>query len=112
MAGWVLWALCGTIAGVAVGGAPFLAQLLGIKASQAGLVAIAVGLIAATRALNVIGTKLLARVAIFGFTCELLGAIAVGAYLLTAARRQSFAVLFQSFSLGNGHYFFRRFERS
>jgi amino acid transporter len=107
MAGWVyLWALCTTIAGVAVGGAPFLAQLLNIKASQTGLVAIAVALIAATTALNVSGTKLLARVAMFGFICELLGAIAVGAYLLTVARRQSFAVLFKSFGLGNGHYFY------
>lgn len=107
MAGWVyLWALCTTIAGVAVGGAPFLAELLGIKASQVGLVAIAVALIAATTALNVSGTKLLARVAMFGFICELLGAIAVGAYLLTVARRQSFAVLFKSFGLGHGHYFY------
>src|SRR5215472_12252509 len=45
MAGWVyLWALCSTIAGVAVGGAPFLAQLLGINPTPAQLVAIAVGL--------------------------------------------------------------------
>ena len=72
MAGWVyLWALFTTIAGVAVGGAPFLAQLLGINAGQAGEVAIAVGLIVVTTALNVSGTKLLARVAMFGFICEL-----------------------------------------
>jgi amino acid transporter len=107
LAGWVyLWALFMTIAGVAVGGAPFLAQLLGVKAGQAGEVAIAVALIVTTTALNVSGTKLLARVAMFGFICELLGAIAVGAYLLTVARRQSFAVLFQGFGLGNGHYFY------
>jgi len=32
MAGWVyLWALCSTIAGVAVGGAPYVAQLLGLS---------------------------------------------------------------------------------
>lgn len=106
MAGWVyLWALCTTIAGVAVGGAPFVAELLGIKTGQGGLVALAVLLIAATTALNVSGTKLLARVAMIGFICELLGAIVVGAYLLTVARRQSFGVLFQSFGLGNGHYF-------
>jgi amino acid transporter len=107
MAGWVyLWALCTTISGVAVGGAPFLAELLGIHAGKGGEVAIAVCLIAVTTALNVSGTKLLARVAMFGFICELLGAIAVGAYLLTVARRQSFGVLFQNFGLGNGHYFY------
>jgi amino acid transporter len=105
MAGWVyLWALCATIAGVAVGGAPYVAQLFGIKTNQAGEVAIAALMIAGTTALNVSGTKLLARVAMFGFICELLGAIVVGGYLLTVARRQSFGALFQTFNLGNGHY--------
>ncbi len=106
MAGWVyLWALCTTIAAVAVGGAPYVAQLLGIQVGQAGEVAIAVAMIVGTTALNVSGTKLLARVAMFGFVCELLGAIVVGGYLLLVARHQSFHVLFQSFGLGsNGHY--------
>ena len=106
MAGWVyLWALCSTIAGVAVGGAPYVAQLLGINVGQAGEVAIAVAMIVSTTALNVSGTKLLARVAMFGFICELVGAIVVGGYLLVVARHQSFSALFQSFGLGNGHYF-------
>lgn len=105
MAGWVyLWALCTTIAAVAVGGAPYLAQLLGIKVSQAGEVAIALVMIVGTTALNVSGTKLLARVAMFGFICELLGAIVVGGYLLVTARHQDFGVLFQSFGLGHGNY--------
>ncbi len=106
MAGWVyLWALCSTIAGVAVGGAPYVAQLLGLNVGQAGEVAIALVMIVGTTALNVSGTKLLARVAMFGFICELVGAIVVGGYLLIMARHQSFHVLFQSFGLGNGHYF-------
>src|SRR6266446_3940295 len=106
MAGWVyLWALCTTIAAVAVGGAPYLAQLFGIQVGQVGEVVIAVTMIALTTALNVSGTKLLARVAMFGFICELLGAVVVGSYLLVAARHQSFRVLFQSLGLGsNGHY--------
>ncbi|MFZ0481155.1 MAG: APC family permease [Terriglobales bacterium] len=105
MAGWVyLWALFTTIAAVAVGGAPYVAQLFAIKASQAGEVAIAVAMIAITTALNLSGTKLLARVAMFGFICELVGAIVVGGYLLIFARRQSFHALFESFGLGNGHY--------
>src|SRR3954465_14299650 len=103
MAGWVyLWALFTTIAAVAVGGAPYLAQLMGFKSTQFGEVAIALIMIAGTTALNVSGTKLLARVAMFGFICELLGAIVVGGYLLLFARHQSFGVLFQSFGLGNG----------
>jgi amino acid transporter len=65
---------------------------------------IAVAMIVVTTALNVSGTKLLARVAMFGFICELLGAVVVGGYLLVAARHQSFGVLFQSFGLGNGNY--------
>jgi amino acid transporter len=107
MAGWVyLWALFTTIAAVAVGGAPYVAQLLGINIGQAGEVAIAVIMIAGTTALNVSGTRLLARVAMFGFICELLGAVVVGSYLLVFARHQSVAVLFQSFGLGsNGHYY-------
>jgi len=106
MAGWVyLWALFTTIAAVAVGGAPYIAQLLGITVSQGGEVAIAVAMIVGTTALNVSGTKLLARVAMFGFICELLGAIVVGGYLLIMSRHLSFEVLFQSFGLGsNGHY--------
>jgi amino acid transporter len=105
MAGWVyLWALFTTIAAVAVGGAPYLAQLLGFKSTQVGEVVIAVVMIAGTTALNVSGTKLLARVAMFGFVCELLGAIVVGGYLMLFARHQSFGVLFQSFGLGNGNY--------
>ena len=39
----------------------------GINISQAGEVAIAVAMIAGTTVLNVSGTKLLARVAMFGF---------------------------------------------
>src|SRR5260370_21354911 len=70
MAGWVyLWALCTTIAAVAVGGAPYVAQLLGINVSQGGEVAIAVALIVATTALNVSGTKILGRGAMFRVLC-------------------------------------------
>jgi len=102
MAGWVyLWALFTTIAAVAVGGAPYLAQLFGFSIGQGGIVAIAVVMIVLTTALNVSGTKLLARVAMFGFICELLGAIVVGAYLILFARHQSFSVLFHSYQIGN-----------
>src|SRR5687768_3982868 len=79
MAGWVYgWALFTTVAAVAVGGAPFLAQLLGVSVGPGAAAAVAVGMIALTTALNVSGTKLLGRVAMFGFVCELVGAIAVG----------------------------------
>jgi len=39
------------------------------------------------------GTRLLARVAMFGFVCELVGAIVVGVYLLLFARHQPLKAL-------------------
>jgi len=81
MAGWVYaWALCCTMAGVATGIAPFLAQLFGVESTPVATTAIALVLIALTTALNLSGTRLLARVAMFAFVCELVGAIVVGSY--------------------------------
>ena len=98
MAGWIyIWALCTTIAAVAVGGAPYLAQLIGIPISHQTEIWIAVAMIAVTTLLNVSGTRLLVRVAMFGFICELIGAIAVGGYLLIADRHLSFSALFNTF---------------
>ena len=55
---------------------------------------------------NVSGTRLLARVAMFGFICELIGAIVVGGYLLLFARHHPFSVLFDTFGIrsSGGHY--------
>jgi amino acid transporter len=51
---------------------------------------------------NVSGTRLLARVAMFGFICELIGAIVVGCYLLIFARHHPITALFDTFGLGTG----------
>jgi amino acid transporter len=103
MAGWVYaWALFTTVAAVAVGGAPFLAQLLGVELGNSVCIWIAVAMIAVTTVLNLSGTRILARVAMFGFLCELVGAILVGGYLLVAARHQSIGILFETFGLGEG----------
>jgi amino acid transporter len=106
MAGWVYaWALCCTMAGVATGVAPFLAQLFGLESTPAATTAIALILIAMTTVLNLSGTRLLARVAMFGFICELVGAIVVGGYLLLFARHQPLKVLVDpSFVQTHGHY--------
>ena len=94
MAGWVYaWALCCTMAGVATGVAPFLAQLFGVESTSLATTVIALVLIAMTTVLNLSGTRLLARVAMFGFICELVGAIVVGGYLLVFARHQPLHVL-------------------
>src|ERR1700682_1524891 len=94
MAGWVYaWALCCTMAGVATGVAPFLAQLFGVDSTPIATTIIALVLIVITTLLNLSGTRLLARVAMFGFVCELVGAIVVGVYLLLFARHQPLKVL-------------------
>jgi len=100
MAGWVYgWALFVTLAAIATGAAPFIAQLIGIEGTPVQQTAIALVLIAITTVLNLSGTRLLARVAMFGFVCELIGAIAVGSYLLIFARHQPFSALIDTASL-------------
>jgi amino acid transporter len=103
MAGWIyMWALWTTIAAVSVGGAPFVAQLFGMDFSATTNAIIAVTAVLVTTVLNLMGTRLLARVAMFGFICEILGAICVGIYLLLFARRQEFSILFSTFEFGHG----------
>src|ERR1700727_3345234 len=91
MAGWIYgWALYVSISAIATGGAPFPAQLLGFTPPPAITTAVGIGMIIISTLFNVSGTKLLARVAMFGFICELVGAIVVGCYLLLFARHHPF----------------------
>jgi amino acid transporter len=103
MAGWIYgWALFTTIAAVAVGAGPFLATLLGFNATPLVTTAVALALVALSTLVNLAGTKLLARVAMFGFVCEIIGAIVVGGYLLLFQRHQPFGVVFDSFGIKQG----------
>ena len=103
MAGWIyLWALFSSIAAVSTGAAPFVAQLLGMELDPAVLTAIAVTAILVTTVCNVSGTRFLARVALFGFVCEVLGAIAVGGYLLVFSRHQPLGALVTTYGFGQG----------
>jgi amino acid transporter len=103
MAGWVYGcALYVSISAVATGGAPYFAQLLGFEPTPLITTVIAILMIALSTVLNVSGTRLLARVAMFGFICELIGAIAVGCYLLLFARHHPFSALFDSFGIRRG----------
>lgn len=106
MAGWVyIWALCFTIAAVAVGGAPFMAQLLGLEVGPGVLVAIAVAMIVWVTLFNMAGTKMLGHSAMAGFIASLIGCIAVGGYLLVFARHQPLSVLVDTFGVNqNGSY--------
>jgi hypothetical protein len=87
MAGWVYGcALFVSIAAVATGGAPYVAQMLGFTPTATTTTSIALVMIGIATLCNVSGTRLLARVAMFGFICELIGALVVGGYLLLFAR--------------------------
>ena len=94
MAGWIYaWALWATVSAVAAGGSPFVAALFGVDFGPGVQLVLSLAMIAIVTLLNFSGTRLLARVAMFGFICELLGALAVGGYLLLFARHQTLAVL-------------------
>jgi amino acid transporter len=100
MAGWVYgWALFVTLAAIATGAAPFLAQLFGMEGTPVQTTAIAIGLIGITTILNLSGTRLLGQLAVFGFACELIGAIVVGSYLLIFARHQPWSALIDTSTL-------------
>lgn len=105
MAAWLyLWALCFTIAAVSVGGAPFLAQLFGVSSPEM-MVALAVVQILWVTIFNVGGTKVLGHSAMAGFIATIIGAIAVGGYLLVFHRHQPLSVLVNSFGVeGSGSY--------
>jgi amino acid transporter len=103
MAGWVYGcALYVSISAVATGGSPYFAQLLGFAPAPAITTTIAIIMIALSTMLNVSGTRLLARVAMFGFICELIGAVVVGCYLLIFARHHPLSTLFDSFNVSHG----------
>src|SRR5262249_2020099 len=105
MAGWIYgWALFTTIAAVAVGAGPFVATLLGITVSPLDTTLIALALVVISTLVNLAGTQTLARVPLFGFICEIIGAIIVGGYLLLFQRHQPFGVVLQTFGIGHGNY--------
>ncbi|GLU42060.1 amino acid permease [Pseudomonas sp. NBRC 100443] len=100
MVGWIYSvSLCVTIAAVALGAGPYVATLLGFEADPATNTLIGLGLTLVATLLNLSGTKLLARVAMFGFLCELIGAIVIGGYLLIFERHQPISVLFDTFDI-------------
>jgi amino acid transporter len=101
LAGWVyLCALCMTIAAVAVGAVPYVAALFGASEVTSTMTAlIALALLALSTALNLCGTKWLARLVMFGFLAELVGALVVGAVLLAFWRVQPLSVLFDTLEI-------------
>jgi amino acid transporter len=100
MVGWLYAiSLCVTVAAVALGAGPYIAALLGFESTPVTNTIVALILTGVATILNLSGTKFLARVAMFGFICELVGAILIGGYLLIFERHQPISVLFDTFDI-------------
>ncbi len=101
MTGWVyMVALLVTIASVVYGAGPYIAATLGIDATVNNTIAFALALLALATVINFMGTKVLAKAAIIGFTAEIIGALVVGVWLLVGHRHHNLGVLFDSFGAG------------
>lgn len=102
MTGWVyLVALFATIAAVSYGAGPYLGQLFEFTSSTNTTIICAVVILSVALAINLGGTRWLARAAIGGFIAELLGVLVVGGWLLATARHQNIGVLFDTFGAGS-----------
>jgi amino acid transporter len=98
MSGWVYAvAICATIASVAYGAGPFLGSLLEVEMSPLANVMLALGILVIATLINYGGTKLLAKVAFFGFVAEIVATVVIGAWLLIGARKHDLSVLFTDF---------------
>ena len=103
LTGWIYgWALLATIAAVSFGAGPFVADLLGIAQGSTVNILTAIGIILGVTWVNLRGTALLGRVAMFGFVCEILGALVLGLWLLVFDRAQPWSVIFDTQGLGHG----------
>ncbi|NKX52908.1 APC family permease, partial [Arthrobacter deserti] len=110
MYGWVyLIALLTTIASVAYGAGPYLSSLLGMESSVDTTILAALAVIALATVLNLLGTKVLNKVAMIGLLAELGGAVVVGFWLLAANRHHDLSVLFSAFGAGEGSDYFIAF---
>ncbi len=98
MSGWIYTiAINATIAAVAFGAGPFLGVLLGVEMSPLANVILALVILGLATAVNFGGTRFLAIVAFLGFALEIIATVAIGAWLLIAARKHDLSVLFQDF---------------
>jgi amino acid transporter len=107
MAAWIyIWALIVTITSVAEYGSGFLGSLLNIEMNDGWGLALTAVLLLIALAINLSGTKNLARVARIGLFAELIGVILLGLYLLIFQRKQDFSVFFDTMGTeGDGSYF-------
>src|SRR3954469_11216419 len=104
--GWIYgWALIATVASVSTGAVLFVGSLFGFTPTRFTTVLIAAALMVGCLAINLSGTRTLGRVAMAGFVAELIGALAVGLWLLLFERHHDFSVFFDSLgTAGDGSY--------
>ena len=97
IAAWIyLWALVVTITSIAEYTSTFVESLFHYGQTPATMLLTSVLLLLLMMAVNMSGTKNLARVAKIGFWCEIVSVIALGIYLLIFHRSQPFSVIFDS----------------
>lgn len=97
IAAWIyLWALVVTITSIAEYTSTFVESLFHYGQTPATMLVTSVLLLLLMMAVNMSGTKNLARVAKIGFWCEIVSVIALGIYLLIFHRSQPFSVIFDS----------------
>ncbi|ANY25714.1 amino acid permease [Gordonia terrae] len=115
---WMAWIyICGITIGItttALFSSDFIASLFAGTASSPSVtptdgqrLGITLAMIAICLAVNLTGTKTLARVSQIGLACEVAGIVIVGLYLLIFQRKNDFGVFFDTFgTAGDSPYFF------
>lgn len=97
IAAWIyLWALVVTVTSIAEYTATFVESLFKYGQTPMTMLITSAVLLLLMMAINMSGTKNLARVARIGFWCEIVSVIALGIYLLIFHRMQPFSVIFDS----------------
>lgn len=103
LTGWVyMIALLVTIASVAYGSGPYVSMLFGLEASTGTTIACALLVLLVATLINLGGTRALGIAAIIGFSTEILGALAVGGWLLVTERHHGLGILFDGAGTGSG----------
>ncbi|WP_455360173.1 APC family permease [Streptomyces sp. SYSU K21746] len=104
MTGWVyLIALLVTIASVVYGAGPYIAAAFGFTPTVNTTIVCALAILALATVVNFLGTRVLSTAAVIGFAAEIVGALAVGGWLLLTHRHHDLGVLFDSFGSQGSH---------
>lgn len=83
MTGWVyMVAIMISVASIAYGSGPYLAMVFGFTVTPMNVTLCALVTLTIATLINLGGTKLLSRVAFWGFVAEIIGAVVVGGWLL------------------------------